>query len=72
MFLYDVAPTGVRPCGVQDWEWPENSNDSPAHKIDTAVDSDQCTCVHVADHAVVFDGQIAVRLVSSGLAIARH
>lgn len=38
----------------------------PAHKIDASVDSDQSTCVHVTDHAVVLDGEVAPRLGATG------
>lgn len=45
-----------------------NSNtNSPAHEIHAAIDADQRTSVHVADHAVVLNRQVAAILGTSGL-----
>lgn len=52
--------------------WQGNSiTISPTHEIHAAVDADQRTSVHVADHPVVLNRQVAAILGTPGLAPVR-
>lgn len=37
-------------------------NNPPTHKIDAAVETDEGAGVHIANHAIILNGQIAARL----------
>lgn len=55
------------------WHCESAFKDSPAHEVDTPIKANKSTGVHIAHHAIVFNGKISARLGTAiGCGMHRH